>query len=511
MAEEDQAEAIALLAEPLTHGGQPVERMETHASLIFLAGDRVYKLKRAVRYSYLDYSTEPLRRAACDRELELNRRFAPDLYLAVNPVNRHEDGTLSIGGHGRPVDWVLEMRRFADDDLFDRMAQDGRLTPELMSRLAERIVAAHHAAPLAPDMGGEAGIAEAIETTHINLRPGEAFGLGDIERWHAAVVSALAIQRDLLEHRRQTGKVRECHGDLHLRNICLFEDCPTLFDGIEFSRSIACIDVLFDLAFLLMDLHHRNLDDLGNLLFNRYLDLSDEAEGLPLLPLFLSLRAGIRAQVTETAGRRLADRAAHARAMVEAHSYLDLAIALLHPVEPCLVAVGGFSGTGKTTLARGLAPLLPPVPGARVLRSDMVRKHFLGVAETTRLPEEAYGPAASAAVYARLDEMAAATLASGCSVILDAVFARPDERQAVAELARSAQVSFHGVWLTAAPATLEARVTGRSGDASDATAAVVRRQVARGAGPIEWTILDAELAPARSLAAAAEAAGIRRL
>lgn len=511
MAEDDQIETIALLGDPDTHDGQAVERVETHASHVFLAGDRAYKLKRALRYSYLDYSTRPLRQAACERELELNRRFAPGLYLGVKAVTRETDGTLTLGGQGRPVDWVLEMRRFSNADLFDQMAQSGRLTPDLMARLAARIADVHHAAPIVHDMGGEAGIAEAIETTRINLQPGDAFGLPRIERWHAAALSTLAIQRDLLESRRQAGKVRECHGDLHLRNICLFEGGPTLFDGIEFSRSIGCIDILFDLAFLLMDLHHRGLDDLGNLVFNRYLDLSDETEGLPLLPLFLSLRAGIRAQVTETMGRGLQNGAARDRAMTEARSYLDLAIALLHPAEPRLVAVGGFSGTGKTTVARGLAPMLPPIPGARTLRSDVIRKRLRGVTETTRLPAEAYGPCSSAAVYDRLGEEAAATLEAGVSVVVDAVFARPEERRAVAELARSMEVSFDGVWLTAVPATLEARVSARSGDASDATAVVVRRQVARGAGLIDWAIVDAGREPANSLAAAAEAIGTRSL
>jgi len=389
MADDFQGEAIALLADPATHHAGSVERADTHASLIFLAGDRAYKLKRAVRFSYLDYSTERLRHVACEREFELNRRFAPALYLGVKPIVRREDGTLALGGHGHPIDWVVEMRRFDQSDLFDRRAQDARLTPGLIADLVERIVEIHHTAPQAPDMGGEAGIAEAIETTRVNLRPGEAFDGNVIERWHAAALSALATHGNLLEQRRQSGKVRECHGDLHLRNICLFEGKPTLFDGIEFSRSIACIDVLFDLAFLLMDLHHRGLDGLGNLVFNHYLDRMDESEGLPLLPLFLSLRAGIRAQVTETAARQLAAGAPRDQAMTEARNYLDLAIALLHPAEPSLVAIGGFSGSGKTTVARGLAPMLNPVPGARVLRSDVIRKQLQSVAEQTRLSDDA--------------------------------------------------------------------------------------------------------------------------
>jgi len=507
MSEDIQAETIALLADPSTHQSRTVERTDTHISLVFLAGDRVYKLKRAVRYSYLDYSTEPLRRVACEREFELNRRFAPALYLAVKPIVRREDGTLTLGGHGRPIDWVVEMRRFDQSNLFDRMAQEGRLTPGLMTDLAERIAEAHRTAPHASDMGGEAGIAEAIETTRINLKPGEAFDRRAIERWNAAALSVLATRGDLLEHRRKAGKVRECHGDLHLRNICLFEGRPTLFDGIEFSRSIACIDVLFDLAFLLMDLHHRGLGQLGNIVFNRYFDLIDETDALPLLPLFLSLRAGIRAQVTETAGRRLADPTARARAMAEARAYLDLAIALLHPPEPRLVAIGGFSGSGKSIVARRLAPFIGPVPGARILRSDMVRKHLAGVSETVRLPDRAYGPAASAAVYDWIGTHAGATLTGGHSVIADAVFARPDDRSAIAKLARSAEVPFHGIWLTASEQTLISRVDARSGDASDATASIVRRQMGQAIGPIDWALVDATASVERCVAAAALSIG----
>jgi uncharacterized protein len=400
------------------------------------------------------------------------------------------------------------MRRFADGDLFDRLAQAGKLTPALLRILAERIAEAHGAAPVASDMGGEAGIAEAIETTRVNLRPGEAFGLADIEGWHAAAKVALATHRDLLERRRLAGKVRECHGDLHLRNICLFDGRPTLFDGIEFSRSIACIDIVYDLTFLLMDLHHRRLDAFGNLVFNRYLELMDETEALALLPLFLSLRAGIRAQVTETAAQRQEDQAKRQKAQAEARRYLDLAIEFLKPPRPRLVAIGGFSGTGKTTLARGLAPMLPPVPGARILRSDVVRKRLWGVPETTRLPDDAYTPAAGGAVYERLAAEAAATLAAGCSVVTDAVFARPEERRAIADRAKSAGVPFLGIWLTATIETLEARVGARSGDASDATAAIAREQVERGAGPLDWPIVEAGGSPERILAAAAAVVGV---
>ena len=507
MTDTDQAETIALLGDPATHGGLPVERVETHASIVFLAGDRAYKLKRAVRYSYLDYSTEALRRAACERELALNRRHAPALYREVLAVTRDDAGRLSLGGAGRPVDWVVAMNRFAETDLFDRLAQAGTLTPALMVSLAGRIAEMHRAAPVVTDAGGAAGIAEAIETTLLNLRSGPAFTAAEIARWHEATGEIFARQHDLLERRRLAGKVHECHGDLHLRNICLVDGRPTLFDGIEFSRSIACIDIVFDLAFLLMDLHHRGLARLGSLVFNRYFDLMGETDALALLPLFLSLRAGIRAQVTETAARRETDEARRAAAMAEARSYLMLASGLLNPPRPRLVAVGGFSGTGKTTLAHGLAPALLPVPGARVLRSDVIRKQLWGVAEFERLPEDAYGRDAAERVYGRLLDEAGAALAAGCSVVTDAVFARPQERAAVSALALKHDTRFEGLWLMAPLETLEARVGARLGDASDATPAVVRRQVTFETGPIDWIQIDASGSAEASLSMALAALG----
>ena len=488
---DDQSEAIAFLSRPDSYGVDAVERIETHASLVFLAGPCAYKLKRAVRFSYLDYSTLERREAACRAELALNRRTAPELYLEVRPIGRGAAGGLVFGGTPA-IDWVLVMRRFDQAELFDRMAERGALSATLMRDLGDRIAAFHDSADVTRDFGGAAGMDWMIDGNSRNLRlfGADWFPPADVDRLDRDSRSALAALATLLDRRRADGRVRHCHGDLHLGNICLHDGRPTLFDGIEFSDVIANVDVLYDLSFLLMDLEHRGLRPLANVLFNRYLDRRDESDGLAALPLFLSIHAAIRAHVDAAAARRRDDAAVPLHA--EAGAYLDLALRLLRPAPRCLVAIGGLSGTGKSTLAQALAPDLGAAPGARLLRSDVLRKTMLGRPPEQRLPPDAYAPAVDARVYGGLRDAAHRVLGAGHSAILDAVHARPAERAAVASLAAELGVPFAGLWLEAPPSLLEARVDARRGDASDATAEIVRRQHGYDVGPMSWRRVAAD-------------------
>lgn len=490
-----QEDVVAFLSRPDSFGVEAVETIETHASIVFLAGARALKLKRAVRYSYLDYSTPERRRAACEAELAINRRFAPALYLGVEPILRGSDQRLHLGGAaGAPVDWVVVMRRFDQAAQLDRMAERGALTPALARALADRIAEIHEAAAPRPEHGGAAGLGRAIDITVENLRieAGAALAADAVADWTETARRALREQAPLLEGRRHAGKVRACHGDLHLRNICVLEGRPTPFDAIEFDPDLSSIDVLYDLAFLLMDLHGRGLDRFGNVVLNRYLDLCEEEDGLAALPLFLSVRAAVRAQVSAAAGRRGHQPARAREAFAQAVRYLVLARGLLAPPAPCLVAVGGLSGTGKSTLAYGLAPSLGRPPGARVLRSDVVRKRAAGVRPEARLPPDSYTPQAHAATYRRLETAARLCLAGGHAVIMDAVFADPAERRAAEAIAREAGIAFHGLWLEAPAGVRLQRVTGRSGDASDATAEIVRAQAASGSpAPAGWHSIEA--------------------
>lgn len=508
---DDQSEVIAFLGDGASYGtpGAAVERIATHASFVFLTGDRAFKLKRAVKYSYLDYSTLARREACCRAELALNRRTAPRLYLGLRAVTRTPRGGLAFDDRGEVVEWVVEMRRFDQDSLFDRLAETHRLTPRLMRDLADEIAAFHRDAEAAPQHGGAAALASTIAINDENLRlAAPPLDPAAIERLRSLSLARLAQVTPLLEARRESGKVRRCHGDLHLRNVCLDEGRPTVFDGIEFNDDFACIDVLYDLAFLLMDLGHRRLDALASLVLNRYLDRTGDGGGLAALPLFLSLRAAVRAHVLGTLARSGAGAAEARAALASAASYLALALALLEPAPPRLVAIGGLSGTGKSTVAQALAPRFRPFPGARLLRSDTARKRLMRVAPETRLPPESYSLEAARRVYGALYEEAAAALAAGYSVIVDATFLRADERDAIAAVAKTQGVPFAGFWLEAPPVVLAARVTARQGDASDADRAVLERQLAMDPGALDWMRIDASAESSAIIAAAKRALGL---
>jgi aminoglycoside phosphotransferase family enzyme/predicted kinase len=474
--------------------------------MVFLAGDRACKVKRAVAYPYMNFATLDRRRAACQAEIRLNRRTAPEIYLDARPIRRRPDGGLALGGDaGEVIEWVVVMRRFDQDALFDRMAARGALTPALIDRLAEEIAAFHAAAERrgpehAPDM------AWVIEESLAEFREDPAlFPAGQVDRLAALSRAALGRLAPLLQERAAGGFVRHCHGDLHLRNVALVDDRPAIFDAIEFNDSLAVIDVLYDLAFMLMDLDHRGLRGLGNRLFNRYLDIVDDDEGLAALPLFLSARAAIRAKVARSIAASTADAAAAERQRAEAPDYLARAIDYLEPPPPRLVAIGGLSGTGKTTVARGLAPDLGPAPGAVIVRSDVIRKRLFGVSEHERLPERAYDRDVTTRVYSEMERRAGTVLNAGHAAIADAVFADPDERAAIVQVAQEAAVPFAGLWLEAPKPVLLSRVAGRAADASDADARVVELQSGFDPGTITWRPVDAGGGPEETRTAARNA------
>jgi predicted kinase len=284
--------------------------------------------------------------------------------------------------------------------------------------------------------------------------------------------------------------VRECHGDLHLRNICLVDGRPTIFDGVEFNDRISCVDVLYDLAFLLMDLWRRDLRDHANTVFNEYIRLTTDVDALCLMPLFLSCRAAVRAKTSVVSARMQSDAARRREFEDATKQYVALAYSFLHPPRARLIAIGGVSGSGKSTLALALAPHVGAAPGALLVRSDSIRKGLMGVLPRTRLDPPGYEPAVTRRVYETMADRALAALRAGHSVVADAVFARAEYRDAMRAVARETCVPFVGFWVDAPREMLARRIAERTLDISDATIEVLDRQLAAGDGPTDWHRLD---------------------
>ncbi len=478
------------LADPASHGGAATEVIDTHTALVVLAGARVYKMRRPVDYGWLDYATPARRRAMAEAEVAINAPHAPGLYLGVGGITGA--GLLPPGAPlPEGAEPLTVMRRFPAADLFESMAAEGRLDAALMRQTGRAVAAMHRRAPARdtpPDLAGLAA-AQAAELAEL----AGLLGAERAARLAALTDAAVAAKAALTAGRR----VRACHGDLHLRNIVLWQGRPAPFDAIEFSDRLSVIDPLYDLAFLLMDLRHRALPAHAAVALDAWAEAmaaepgAGEAMaygGLGLLPLYLALRAGVRAKVGALAARDAGGADAAAR-LTEARGYLAEAIGYLEaPPAPMLIAVGGRSGSGKTTLARALAA----ETGAVVLRSDAIRKGLHGLAETERLPPEAYTPGASMRVYAAMQARARLALAGGWPAILDAAHLAEGERDAAETLARETGVPFHGFWLEGGQAALAARITARRGDASDADAGVVAQQFARETGPLRWAVLPAD-------------------
>ncbi|MDX8530763.1 AAA family ATPase [Mesorhizobium sp. VK25A] len=490
MITENQDIVVEMLKNPATYGeAGPVETIETHISRIFLVGQRAFKMKRAVKLPYVDFSTPDLRVAACEKEVELNSRTAPGLYLGVHRITR-AGGRLALDGSGELLDAVIEMVRFDQSKLLDRMAAAGKLTPALMTGAARMIAQYHRNAEVIHAGRGSANIGGVLEINSAGFATSHVFDAREIEALNAAFRNALARHAGLLDRREAIGKVRRCHGDLHLRNICVFDGEPRLFDCIEFNDQIATVDVLYDLAFLLMDLWHRGFPQFANLVMNRYLDDADDEDGFILLPFLMAVRAAVRAHVTATQVEEGSQDSTKLTA--EARSYFELALVLLAETPPRLVAIGGLSGSGKTTVAEALAAQIGAPPGARIVESDRIRKAMHGVPAETRLPDKAYRPGVSERVYRQIAWRAELILTEGGSIVADAVFDKPEDRDRIERAASKTNVPFAGFWLAADPSVLWRRVGERNGGPSDATVDILSRQLQRDAGPLTWREIEAD-------------------
>ena len=471
----DQAEVVRFLTR--LSGAKP---KQTHISAVFVGPDTAYKLKKAVRKSFLDFTTIQQRHHFLQRELELNRPNAPGIYRDVAAVVRRADGSLDIGDReADAVDWVLRMAPVPADDFLDEVAQRHGLTPALLDALGD-CVARYHGR--LPPVAGWDSAAALLRITRGNAESALAAGLpvALVEAWQQGMTAAIEARAGWLASRAAEGFVRRCHGDLHLGNLCLWEGAPVAFDALEFDEAMATIDTAYDLGFLLMDLDQRVGRPAANRVMNRYVARTGDAAATGGLPMFMSQRAMIRAHVLAATDRR-----------EQADPYLQAAAEYLKPRPASVLAIGGLQGTGKSTLARRIAPELGPAPGALVLRSDELRKRLRGVAPEARLPQEAYSEASNSAVNKALIELAHTAAAGGHSVIVDSTFLDPAMRRSLADAMTEASVPFKGVWLQAPLPILEQRVAAREGDASDATVAVLRRSAANDPGAGDWIAIDA--------------------
>jgi aminoglycoside phosphotransferase family enzyme/predicted kinase len=493
-AESQEREIAAFLGDSATYGGSvaKVEIIETHIARVFLAGAEVYKVKKRVKLPFVDFSTPENRRRAAAREVEINRPHAPGIYLGLVPIVRRDGGRLALGGEGEIVDWAVHMRRFPEAAVLVNRALQGPLPDDLAKALAGMVVTYHRQSAIAEVREGAQAFAPIMRqlTEACGESQGDAAGARTFaDRLGPAFERAAAA----LNSRGRAGCIRRCHGDLHLGNIVMIDGAPVPFDALEFSETLATVDVLYDLAFLLMDLEIRGDRHAANIVLNDYVNaapVGGEVEGLACLPLFLACRAGVRAVVAMARSAQLEGKK-KGEQLLSAERHVELAAAYLDPPPALLVAVGGLSGTGKSTLAAKLAPYIGAAPGALHARSDVERKRLFGVPETQRLDRQHYRIGVAQRVYGILEDKARAALAAGHSVIVDAVFAKPEERAAIEAVARDSGRPFVGLWLNAPAETLVARVEQRRGDASDADRRVVKEQLGYNLGEIAWSNVDA--------------------
>lgn len=462
------------------HPVAAVALVETHISWVLLTGERVYKIKKPVDFGFLDFSTLERRRHFCEEEVRLNRRFAPGLYLSVVPITGTPDDP-RIDGAGAPFDYAVQMVQFDQDALLDRQLAAGAFAPQEAFALGATLARLHQTLPPLPvdaSLGDAQGVWEPVAANFDALRP--RLTTDRLSRMLArlSVWSERAFQRlqPLIAERKRSGWVRECHGDLHLRNIARIDDRFVLFDCIEFDPALRAIDVQSELAFLLMDLDDHQRPDLASMALNGYLEQSGDYAGLPLLDFYRVYRALVRAKVSVLRADQQDAPQESQNCLTEAETYVQLAHGYLERERPWLAITHGLSGSGKSTLALGLAA----ATGAIRIRSDVERKRLFAIAPDDHgAAAGLYGPEASEQTFSRLEAIATGILAAGFPVIVDATFQKRGLRERFLAIATSQGAPGVILSLQADPQILRARLAQRQADVSDADAAVLEAQLAR--------------------------------
>ncbi|WP_457675359.1 bifunctional aminoglycoside phosphotransferase/ATP-binding protein [Thiolapillus sp.] len=468
---------IEVLMESLK--GEAPRLVETHISWVILAGDRAWKIKKPVDFGFLDFSTLEKRRACCEEEIRLNRRLAPDYYLRVAGISREGEG-YCFDGEGPVVEYAVEMKRFDTARQLDRLLEKGALSGQHMDAFADLIADFHlFRAGISTGRGNAEPVCMPARDNfrHIeNLRRDTLPPVfGELAAWTADACDRLAA---VFEQRRMKGWVRECHGDLHLGNMAWVEEGPLVFDCIEFNEDFRWIDLMSEVAFLVMDLHARGEAGLAWRFLDRYLSITGDYRGLGVLPFYLVYRAMVRAKIAALRSSQLAE-GAEKQAEEEAFErYLQLAHGFAREGRPRLVITRGLSGAGKSTVAGALVEQ----GGFIRLRSDVERKRLAGLNPADPAPEAPgeglYGADMSARTYARLLELAEELLEAGWPLVVDATFLREDQRAPFQALAQRRRVPFTILELTASPQVLRQRLAARRNDVSDADVRVLEHQLA---------------------------------
>ena len=484
------------------HAPRDVELRQTHISYVLLAGDRVYKIKKPVALGFVDYSTPARRAYYCRREVALNRRLAPEVYLGVVPIVERA-GRPWVGGRGTVLERAVEMVRLPDDGMLPAVLARHEATPALMEEIAARLAPFHAAAASTPRIaryGRPGAVRRTLEETLERIAPyvGRTLSSEQYARLREWTGDALEQLAPLLAQRAAAGRVRDGHGDLHASSICI-TDRVVIFDCIEFSAALRCNDVASEVAFLAMDLDRHACADLAEAFVDAYVRRSGDAALRRPLLFFRCQRALVRGLVASIAASEPEQPAAEReRQRALATTYFDLAFYGYTGAapRPLLLLIGGLPASGKSVLARQLAARLAAV----ALHTDVLRKRRAGLAPTARPPaalrDALYAPQSTAATYAALLEEARGWLERGVSVVLDGTYRRAADRRAAAALA-----SAHGVpWLAIechCPATVaRERLAARAeapGEASDADWTIYEQQAR------EWEPW-AEIPPERYLA-----------
>ena len=473
-------------AECYPHVTSSFEVFETHISYVILTGEYVYKFKKPVELGFLDFSSLQKRKFFCEEELRLNRRLAPDMYLAVVSVHGEPEHP-RVGGEGPVLEYAVKMRQFATADRMDMVTARGELTASHIDQLAELVAAFHERIPIA-GMDTHFGTLEVIrqrimqnfEQVLQHTDDAEITSLcNQLRAWSEA---ALDKRCDLIAQRKQQGSVRECHGDMHMANIVMLEDKPVIYDCLEFSEDLRWIDTISEVAFLYMDLDFHHQHKLALRYLNQYLSLSGDYAGLGLLCIYLVYRAMVRAKVNSIgAKQQQADPDMAADYLATTKSYLALASNYVESfASPVLIILHGLSGSGKSWLAEQLLESY----GAIQIRSDVERKRLLGLAAQAKTKSAvgrgAYSADITSQTYQRLLDLARLILQAGNSVIVDATFLKKKQREQFHQLAQSLEVPFVILDIQATENTLRSRIARRmehEKDASEATLAVLEKQI----------------------------------